>query len=384
MYSDFKVSYEELKEAGLKGRYITASHLKEPLRKLSDKFEVRILGESVKGTAIKSVTLGSGKIKILAWSQMHGNESTTTKAVFDLLNAFSKNAEADFMKLLLQECTICVIPMLNPDGAEMYTRVNAHAVDLNRDALEQKEPESRILRKAFEDFKPDYCFNLHDQRTIFSAGQQAYPATLSFLTPAQNTERSVTDSRKVSMRLIAAMVKDLQTDLPGRIGRYDDSYNPNCTGDSFQSMGVPTVLFEAGHFPEDYQREVTRKFVACALYSALYSIASGNLQQKDHEEYFTIPGNQKLFYDVILRNARLESGIRDVAIQFREMQVKEEIVFVPVVERIEDRLDFFGHKELDCEQKELGLMGEEKLRENVLVSKIRLNNEILAINYDSF
>ena len=68
------------------------------------------------------------------WSQMHGNESTTTKALFDVFNTLISNNP--IIKHILNACTLYIIPILNPDGAEAYTRVNANAVDLNRDAQE--------------------------------------------------------------------------------------------------------------------------------------------------------------------------------------------------------------------------------------------------------
>jgi len=107
---------------------------------------------------------GTGKIKILLWSQMHGNESTTTKALIDFLNLL--NGDSDLAKKLLEKFTFCCIPMLNPDGAKLYTRENANKVDLNRDSKDLSQPESRVLRETFEHFEPDFCFNLHDQRTI--------------------------------------------------------------------------------------------------------------------------------------------------------------------------------------------------------------------------
>jgi hypothetical protein len=38
----------------------------------------------------------------------------------------------------------------------------------------------------------------------------------------------------------------LQRYIPGQIGRFDDSFN--LVLEYFQAMGVPTLLFEAGHF----------------------------------------------------------------------------------------------------------------------------------------
>lgn len=44
------------------------------------------------------------------------------------------------------------------------------------------------------------------------------------------------------MSLIAGIVKDLKDELGERIGRYDDGFNINCAGDTFQSLGTPTIL----------------------------------------------------------------------------------------------------------------------------------------------
>ncbi|MFO7720469.1 MAG: M14 family zinc carboxypeptidase, partial [Gillisia sp.] len=182
--------YPLVKVQELKGRYLTYPHIDGILKNLGSKFQLKKIGVSTLGVPVYKLTLGSGKIKILAWSQMHGNESTTTKAVFDVLNAFYTQEDNPVLRQILEQCTISIIPMLNPDGASAYTRVNANNVDLNRDAKDLKEKESKLLRSVFDDFNPDFCFNLHDQRTIFSAGNTSHPASISFLTPAMDAERS--------------------------------------------------------------------------------------------------------------------------------------------------------------------------------------------------
>ena len=113
---------------------------------------------------------------------MHGNESTSTKGLLDFLNFLQNDIEN--ATLILEEYTFCVIPMLNPDGAELYTRVNANEIDLNRDFQNLTQPESRLLMGLYQDFKPDFCFNLHDQRSIFGVGTTGKPATISFLAPS--------------------------------------------------------------------------------------------------------------------------------------------------------------------------------------------------------
>ena len=105
------------------GRYITYPMIAPLLDKYPFE-EVISLGTSVKGTAINLYRVGKGNKKILMWSQMHGNESTATKALFDVLNELKT---ADFLSKLSVYC----IPMLNPDGAEVFTRVNVYGKLMN-------------------------------------------------------------------------------------------------------------------------------------------------------------------------------------------------------------------------------------------------------------
>ncbi|WP_424366888.1 M14 family metallopeptidase [Maribacter sp.] len=345
------MDYLSIKENTLKGRYIAYEHISNLLKELPDIFKVTEIGRSVNDLPIHAVTFGQGTHRIFMWSQMHGNESTTTKAIFDLLCAVRANRK--LYGPILKQCTIKIIPMLNPDGAKAYTRLNANQVDLNRDAQARSQPESRVLRACFEDFKPDFCFNLHGQRTIFNVGATPKPATVSFLAPAFDEKRSVSESRAESMRLIVAMNQALQEVIPGQIGRYDDGFNANCVGDTFQMLKAPTVLFEAGHFPGDYGREETRRLIFLALVTALDTISQGTLRLFDKDDYFLIPDNNKLFYDILIRNAHLINPNRykagdAIGLLFRELLVDGKVVFDAVVEKTGNLQGYYGHKTFDC------------------------------------
>ena len=54
------------------------------------------------------------------------------------------------------------------------------------------------------------------------------------------------------MIAISSIRNELEKQLPGGISRYDDQFNPNCVGDYFTKCGTPTILFEAGHYINDY------------------------------------------------------------------------------------------------------------------------------------
>ncbi len=375
-----KTLYEAHKEESLYGRYINPNSIKPLLDKYADKFQVKIIGKSVLGEDIYSITIGTGHKKILMWSQMHGNESTTTKAVFDVLNAFE--SLDPLFDSILRDSTIKIIPILNPDGANAYTRLNANSVDLNRDAQDLTQPESKVLKACFETFKPDYCFNLHGQRTIFSAGKKEKVATVSFLAPAQDEACTITETRKVAMSVIAKMNEMLQEVLSDQVGIYDDAYNINCVGDAFQSLNVPTILFEAGHYADDYDREEVRRYIFQSLVVALEVIIEDAIDVNDVDTYLTIPQNYKLFYDIIVRNADFNGESLDIAIQYQEKLIDNEVQFTPRIVRIERLSGYFAHKTIEAKNNRVlnGQGGVVKLNDEndfVEIDNVKLSLKIM-------
>lgn len=345
-----KSIFKTHKETALFGRYINTEHITPLLKKHANSFKIKVIGQSVLEENIYSITVGSGNKKILMWSQMHGNESTTTKSIFDLLNFFTNDSSSNS---ILKACTIVIIPILNPDGAKAYTRVNANAVDLNRDAQNLSQPESVVLSTVFNNFKPHYCFNLHGQRTIFSAGNTNNSASLSFLSPAQDVDCTITDNRKVAMSVIVKINRMLQKTLPNQVGTYDDAFNINCVGDTFQSLNAPTILFEAGHIANDYDREIVRGYVFQSYIVALKTIVDNAIDLEDYKEYLMIPQNKKLFFDVIIKNARFKSETLDIAIQYQEKLIDKKIHFIPKIEKMENLDTFFSHNYLNANDNEV-------------------------------
>ena len=309
-------------EKNLKGRQIVLSDIEPLIKNLSSKFDKKIIGYSENNLPIYKLAIGSGKTKILTWSQMHGNESTGTKALFDLFLFFEsdENKCKKITNQILSNCTLEFIVLLNPDGAINFTRENARNIDLNRDAVAQKAVESKILRSNLDNFNPQFCFNLHDQRSIFNVEGTSNPATLSFLAPSEDIERTITKGRKETMSVIVIINDFLQQIIPNQIGRYTDEFYPTATGDNFQKLGHNTILIEAGHFKNDYDREITRKFNFYALLKGLFFIAT-RTRFTNYKPYFKIPNNDKRFLDVIYKNVNSIRNnrpfIEDIGIQYK-------------------------------------------------------------------
>lgn len=349
---DLEKLFNQYKENSIYGRYLTLKHIEPILKRESFKSLISTIGFSVNKQPIYEYTIGKGETRIFLWSQMHGNESTTTKGTFDFFNFLEGSDE--FATNLLEKFTFCWIPILNPDGATLYTRANANEVDLNRDSQTLSQPESIVLRQTFEKFKPDFCFNLHDQRTIFGVANSGKPATMSFLAPSYNEEREINETRAKAITIIAGINSLLQKYIPGQIGRFDDSFNINCIGDTFQNLGVPTILFEAGHFQNDYEREITRKYVFYSLFEAFRLISENDIVDNRIEEYLNISQNNPVFCDFLYKNIKInydgKEKIINFASQYKEELVDDKICFNAYINQVEILDSCFGHFEFDAKE----------------------------------
>ena len=339
------------KEQSVQGRYLTLEAILPILKKHNTNNQVKHVGNSVQERPIYTYQIGTGKTKIFLWSQMHGNESTTTKALLDFINLL--NSETELAKMLLESFTFLAIPILNPDGAYLYTRENANKVDLNRDAQDLTQPESLVLRGVFEVFQPDYCFNLHDQRTIFGVADSGKPATVSFLAPSYNEERDINATRLDAIRVINNINSVLQNYIPGQVGRFDDSFSIYCIGDTFQSLGVPTILFEAGHFPDDYLREETRKYIFISLLVSFTTLSENDIVDNEISQYLNIPQNKVVFYDFMYKNIKINYDgneiITNFAVQYKEELIDGKVNFKAYIAAIENLDSYFGHYEYDAQ-----------------------------------
>ncbi len=270
-------------------------------------FKVEEIGRSVEGREIFSITFGTGKTDILAWSQMHGDEPTATAALFDLLKFFSACDSFDpLRKELLSKLKFHFIPMLNPDGARLFQRENAFNIDINRDALRLESNESKLLWNYAEKADPEFCFNLHDQNSYYTSGRSGKHSTISLLAPPSDHLKSINYAREKSMQVILKIEEALKKFIPGGIARYSDDHEPRSFGDNFIKNGRSSILIESGYFKSDPDKEFVRKLNFISLITAFVSIAGRDFEKINYTEYFNIPENQEMLFDLLLRNLILK------------------------------------------------------------------------------
>ncbi len=352
-------AHDQFVEPGFEKRRFGHEDMMPVLFKHAEAFEMEVLGQSVEGRDIHQLTIGSGPTKVLLWSQMHGDESTATMALFDLFN-FLNPKEDDFEEvrgLIKNELTMKFIPMVNPDGAERFIRRNALGIDLNRDAIRTSSVEAELLKNARESFNPDFGFNLHDQSRYYNTQGSRNPATISVLAPAYNEEREINEVRLNAMKVISGMNHVLQQIVPQHVGKYNDTFEPRAFGDNFQKWGTSTILIESGGFPEDTEKQYIRKLNFIAILGALSEIANRNYENYEQEDYFSIPDNESRLMDLLIRNVRVEDQAytytTDIGIRRTEITQGKDHYVTGQVSDWGDLSTFFGYVELEAEGMQL-------------------------------
>ena len=279
------------------------------------------VGESAEGRSLRMVSFGEGEVAVLAWSQMHGDESTATMALADIFWFLARHPEHALVRALSRRLSLRFVPMLNPDGAARFQRHNAAGIDVNRDARRLATPEGRALKAVHDRIRPAFGFNLHDQSPRFRVGDSDRMAAIALLAPAHNAECEVGERRRAAMRVCGVVRGAVEPLVGGHVTRYDDAFNPRAFGDLMGTWGASTVLIESGGWPGDPQKQHLRMTNFVGILSALASIADGSYAEVDLALYDELPPNGRMVSDLLLAGGTLIApGLRpmvaDVLIEY--------------------------------------------------------------------
>jgi hypothetical protein len=358
-------NYADFAEPGIQNRFCKHADLLRLINQLPPSFKVSVAGHSAELRSLHLIEWGNGPVKVFLWSQMHGDEATGTMALFDLINFLQQDSYAEQIELLRKRCSLYILPMVNPDGAERFTRRNAQQIDINRDFRKAVAPETQVLKKIHSAIKPDFGFNLHDQNTLWSVvAGTAKPATLSYLAPAYDQQLSTNNVRKNAMLVIAEMFKVVSPLLPGQIGLFDDEYEGRAFGDNFQLSGTSTILIEAGGFRNDEEKQEIRKYYFLSILAGLDAIATAEYQEFSLKDYINIPKNSKEIFHILIHGLMLDGIPVSIGLNYDEVPVADGSATLKTysVQDIGD-LDRLSAYEV-YESDELYVVGDVKFNEN--------------------
>jgi hypothetical protein len=279
------------------------------------------IGASAEGRPLHAVHFGRGSTPVLLWSQMHGDESTHTMGLADLLAYLAGEPDEPRVRLLHDRLRVVAIPMLNPDGAERFQRLNAQGIDPNRDARACLTPEMRALRGVHAELRPEFALNLHDQDPRKRVGRSDRLTALALLANPFDEELGDNDVRLRAKRLGGVVARAVRPLVGGHVSRFPEEFNPQGSGELMVRSGTSSLLLECGGWKDDPEKQFLRRVSFVALLSALEAIADESYARVPLEEYESLEEDDTSVLDVILRGGTvvvpgLEPYRADVGIEF--------------------------------------------------------------------
>lgn len=141
---------------------------------------------------------GDASHRVLVIGSIHGNETEGAAAVAPLVAALQSSRDQASL-----HATVRVIRDLNPDGTAAGARANARGIDLNRNFpatnfspapdrgdAPLSEPESRILARELDTFRPNLVIVFHSIRSgpFVNFDGPAAEAAQAFVAAAQRSD----------------------------------------------------------------------------------------------------------------------------------------------------------------------------------------------------
>lgn len=132
------------------------------VRVYGDRFDVKeegavtYRGERRPILSVTSRNAPTAKKRLLVLSGVHGNEQAGILSVPDFLERFHEERER------FRDVALHVLTPVNPIGAAELSRFNGEGYDINRDFARFYTEEARIVRRAFEETRPDFVISLHE------------------------------------------------------------------------------------------------------------------------------------------------------------------------------------------------------------------------------
>lgn len=275
--------------------------------------QLEVIGQTVKNRDIylaKYITNPSNPT-VLFLTQQHGNEQLTTEGALEFIKHLGTNKTKD----ILDKVNILIVPMLNADGAmgdvnfslddyiadggRHLTRYNAVGADLNRDHVDQLQPETQALHKnVLQKYEIDYMIDLHHQGT--QARRDGKLVSGSMLYPTNsNVKPEVVEKSK---RLGSVIFNAVDSTGWGHLAKYNGGSGENIgrNGAAVQ-YDIATLLFEmrgmSDHFSESAvigqkSNGYLIKQTITTLDATVRAIADGSIENADITFWDTLDTQQ--------------------------------------------------------------------------------------------
>jgi hypothetical protein len=147
----------------------TFDRLLQTVRSLqtNPRIQTRTIGTTRRGRPIPMLTVrdpnvpADQTVRLFIVARQHGTEASGSYACLGLAKHFAQS-DGELERTLLQQITLVMVPVANPDGMVAGKRDNGAGVDLNRHWHETGEPEIRAIRAAVKQTRPQALIDMHE------------------------------------------------------------------------------------------------------------------------------------------------------------------------------------------------------------------------------
>ncbi len=133
-----------------------------------DRVSVEVAGLTQKKREIPLVKIssgGGGKLRMLLFARVHGDEPSGTEALMWLADRLVNDPASAQM---LESIDFYLMPVVNADGMESFQRMTANGIDLNRDQSKLDSPEAQVLHATAARIAPHVTVDLHEYQPVRS------------------------------------------------------------------------------------------------------------------------------------------------------------------------------------------------------------------------
>ena len=135
-----------------------ADAFEQEIRAFDDRYDVVEEGRVAYRGATRPILSASSRPsttagkRLLIVSGIHGNEQAGILCIPDILERFDRHGPV----------ALRVVVPVNAVGAAELSRFNADGYDINRDFIQFRTEEARLVRRVFGEHRPDFVLSLHE------------------------------------------------------------------------------------------------------------------------------------------------------------------------------------------------------------------------------
>lgn len=206
---------------------------------------VEFVGESIEGRELPVATVGDGDTDVFLVTEQHGDEPTGTSAGVEVLG--NLGAGGNDVSEILDELTVHMLPMLNPDGAERDQRTNADGVDPNRQhhyepgSDDNPSPETQAMIDAVDEIDPLWVADLHTQTGDYIDDDDNSVTASNFWPIADGVPE---DAQDLSKRMNWAVYDEVSQYGYANISQYPGGTGGNIARNAYGLDGRGSMLLE--------------------------------------------------------------------------------------------------------------------------------------------